>query len=39
LVWSDLTIEEHLYFYARIKGIARNLEKEVVDKAIEEVSL
>jgi ABC-type multidrug transport system ATPase subunit len=34
-----LTIEEHLYFFARLKGISPDHEKDVVDKAIEEVGL
>jgi ABC-type multidrug transport system ATPase subunit len=39
LLWPDLTIEEHLYFYARLKGIAIIHEKKTVDRAMEEVHL
>lgn len=27
LLWLDLTVEEHLLFYARLKGVHRDLEK------------
>ncbi len=39
LLWSDLTVEEHLYFYVRIKGTAVNQEKAQVQKALEQVYL
>jgi len=39
LLWPDLTVEEHLYFYARIRGIPAAEEKAVVEKAIKEVYL
>jgi len=39
LLWSDLTVEEHLYFYVRIKGIPANQEKAQVQKALEQVYL
>lgn len=32
-----MTVEEHLYFYARIKGIGPNVEDKMVDKALKEV--
>lgn len=38
-MWDDLTIEEHLLFYARIKGIPSGLEADAVAKAMEDVSL
>lgn len=34
-----MTIEEHLLFYARLKGIPPEKEYELVEKAIEEVLL
>ena len=39
LLWGDLTVEEHLYFYARLKGITPDREDAQVTKAIEEVLL
>ncbi len=39
IVWGDLTVEEHLLFYARIKGVSRRDEKEVVKSALESVGL
>ncbi len=39
LLWPDLTVEEHLLFYARLKGVPSKLEKERVDAAIAEVYL
>lgn len=39
IVWNDLTVEEHVYFYARLKGISPEQEDEQVNKAIEEVLL
>ena len=39
MLWDDLTVEEHLYFYARLKGIAPDKEAEMVNKAIKEVLL
>jgi ABC-type multidrug transport system ATPase subunit len=37
--WDDLSIEEHLLFYARLKGISKSEEKEVVLKSLEDVGL
>jgi ATP-binding cassette subfamily A (ABC1) protein 3 len=34
-----MTVEEHLWFYTKIKGIPRKRQKEVVEKAIEELNL
>ncbi|EGR34219.1 hypothetical protein IMG5_020170 [Ichthyophthirius multifiliis] len=39
LLWPDLTVEEHLLFYARLKGIKPSQEKEKVQKAMKEVLL
>ena len=30
LLWPELTIEEHLLFYARLKGVPKIYEKERV---------
>ena len=34
---ADLTSEEHLLFYARLKGVNWNREKEVVKKALRQL--
>lgn len=39
LHWSDLTVAEHLLFFARLKGIEPEFEEEKVDTAISEVLL
>ena len=39
LLWPELTVEEHLLFYARIRGVSKKKEKSVVKKAIQEVRL
>lgn len=39
ILWSDLTVEEHLLFFARLKGIEPEEEYEKVNTAIEEVLL
>ena len=39
MLWGDLTVEEHLLFYARLKGISPDREQGQVEKAIEEVLL
>lgn len=39
LLWPDLTVEEHLLFYARIRGVPTKDEKALVEKAIKEVYL
>ena len=39
LLWPDLTIEEHLLFYARIRGLPKKEEKAVAEKAMAEVYL
>ena len=30
LVWQDLTVEEHLYFYSRLKNVRSDLSKDVI---------
>lgn len=39
LLWLDLTVEEHLLFYARLKGVHRDLEKARVQQSMAEVKL
>ncbi|CAG8532061.1 7256_t:CDS:10 [Ambispora leptoticha] len=39
LLWSDLTIEEHLLFYARLRGVSPKMEKQAVEHALEQVEL
>ena len=34
-----MTVEEHLWFYARIKGIPEHLHQSIVEKAITELNL
>lgn len=39
ILWNDLTVREHLLFYARLKGIDSGEESEHVDRLIAEVGL
>ncbi|KAI8918937.1 hypothetical protein BC831DRAFT_115788 [Entophlyctis helioformis] len=39
ILWEYLTVEEHLFFYARLKGIAAEDEAVAVDQAIRDVEL
>ena len=39
ILWGDLTVEEHLLFYARLKGIPPAEEPATVDEALETVGL
>lgn len=39
ILWRELTIEEHLLFYARMKGVAAGEEVRAVREALEEVDL
>ncbi|OLY82583.1 ABC transporter A family member 9 [Smittium mucronatum] len=39
ILWGDLTVSEHLYFYARLKGILPENEKSTVDDVIRKVDL
>jgi len=38
-LWDILTVEEHLLFYARIKGIPPDKEQEMVNKVLKDVHL
>ncbi|KAG0224141.1 hypothetical protein BGW41_005240 [Actinomortierella wolfii] len=39
ILWNDLTIADHLLFYARLRGIPPSLEQQAVDYALANVSL
>ncbi|CAI2381584.1 unnamed protein product [Moneuplotes crassus] len=39
ILWSDLTVQEHLLFYARLKGIPPKEESEKVEEAMQGVLL
>lgn len=39
ILWPTLTVEEHLYFYARLRGIPRRERAKHVKELIEEVGL
>lgn len=39
ILWPELSVHEHLLFYARLKGISPKDEKESVEKAMNEVYL
>jgi ABC-type multidrug transport system ATPase subunit len=39
LVWPQLSVEEHLYFYARLKGIPEKIIKKQVEESMKEVKL
>ena len=39
ILWDDLTVEEHLLFYARLKGISPADEVSKVKSAMDEVYL
>ena len=34
-----MSVEEHLWFYARIKGIPEDMQKEIIDNTVFEMSL
>jgi len=38
-IWNELTVEEHLFFYCRLRGIPRNQIAGVVRKIAEDVGL
>jgi ATP-binding cassette subfamily A (ABC1) protein 3 len=38
-IFDEMSVEEHLYYYARIKGIPRGNIKELVEEAISELDL
>ncbi|KAI8927349.1 hypothetical protein BC831DRAFT_549185 [Entophlyctis helioformis] len=39
ILWEELTVGEHLYFYARLKGIPYAFEKSAIQAALESVAL
>eukprot|EP00842_Homolaphlyctis_polyrhiza_P003931 jgi/Hompol1/4539/HPOL_001790-RA len=39
ILWEDLTVGEHLLFYARLKGISASQERQAVKVAMDNVSL
>jgi ABC-type multidrug transport system ATPase subunit len=39
ILWPTLTVEEHLYFYARLRGVGGANEKTKVQETLEEVNL
>ena len=39
ILWPDLTCEEHLLFYCRLKGVDAKDEKQVVSQSLEQVEL
>jgi ABC-type multidrug transport system ATPase subunit len=38
-LWEELSIEDHLLFYARLKGVEKEFENEAVFAALELVKL
>ena len=39
ILWDQLTVKEHILFYARVKGIGRKEEQATVDECLEIVEL
>jgi ABC-type multidrug transport system ATPase subunit len=39
ILWPDLTVEEHLFFYARLRGVPISREEEAVNKSLDSVKL
>ncbi|CAG8516044.1 24254_t:CDS:10 [Dentiscutata erythropus] len=39
ILWNNLTVEEHLLFYARIRGIPPSKERDAVTSSLKEVQL
>ncbi|KAJ1530067.1 hypothetical protein HK096_008642, partial [Nowakowskiella sp. JEL0078] len=39
ILWDDLSVGEHLLFYARLKGVSKDKEKVAVDEALKTVAL
>jgi len=39
ILWGDLTVEDHLLFYARLKGVPKELEGATVDAMLDNMSL
>ena len=38
-LWPDLTVEEHLLFYARLRGVSAKEEKAKVEKSLNDIDL
>lgn len=39
VIWSDLTVEEHLLFYCRLKGVETSQESSHVNRIMKDVGL
>ena len=39
ILWPELTVEEHLYFYARLKGVVPRFESEAVAASLDLVQM
>lgn len=39
ILWSDLTVEEHLTFYSRLKNVDRTIATSIVEKTLENIKL
>lgn len=39
LLWPQLTVEEHFYFYARLRGTPSSKLKETVEDTLQDVNL
>eukprot|EP00833_Pecoramyces_ruminatium_P000355 jgi/Orpsp1_1/1174387/evm.model.c7180000049908.1 len=39
ILWNDLTVEEHLLFYARLKGVSSSEENDAIYKSLSSVDL
>ncbi|ORX47135.1 hypothetical protein BCR32DRAFT_298639 [Anaeromyces robustus] len=39
ILWNDLTVEEHLLFYARLKGITKSQEETAINDSLSSVGL
>lgn len=39
LLWSDLTVEEHLFFYSRLKNVNPSIAKQLVTQTLESTKL
>ncbi|KAJ3321699.1 hypothetical protein HDV06_003992 [Boothiomyces sp. JEL0866] len=39
ILWDDLTAQDHLYFYARLKGVERSMEDQAVQDIIQQLKM